>query len=81
MGRKTEKKFTSSPEEIALIRPENLKLKDEFIEYLIGTDHSEKTITVYRNNLDLFFIFVQKYLKNKDLDRYTALVDKLELRR
>lgn len=66
MGRKTEKKFTSSPEEIALIRPENLKLKDEFIEYLIGTDHSEKTITVYRNNLDLFFIFVQKYLKNKD---------------
>ena len=45
---------------------ETVKLKDEFIEYLIGTDHSEKTITVYRNNLDLFFIFVQKYLKNKD---------------
>ena len=66
MGRKTEKKFTSSPEEIELIRPENKKLEEEFIEYLVGTDHAEKTIKVYKNNLDLFFIFVKKYLKNKD---------------
>lgn len=66
MGRKTEKKFITSPEELSKIRPENLKLKEEFIEYLYGTDHSESTIKVYKNNLDIFFIFVMKYLKNKD---------------
>lgn len=66
MARKTEKKFKTTPDEIAKIRPENLKLKDEFVEYLYGTDHSESTIKVYKNNLDIFFIFVMKYLKNKD---------------
>ena len=66
MSRKTEKKFKTTPEEIAEIRPENLKLKNDFIEYLRGTDHSPKTVDVYINNLDIFFIFMKNHLRNKD---------------
>lgn len=69
MGRKTNKAFSTTTEDINNIRKENSELKAEFIEYLKGTDHSKDTVNVYSNNLDIFFVFMMQYLKNKDFSK------------
>lgn len=66
MARKTNKVLQTTEEEIKLILPENIELMEEFLDYLETTDHSPTSITVYRNNLYIFFVYCQKHLKNKD---------------
>ena len=66
MARKTNRVLTTTEEEIKLIREENIELMDEFLEYLEATDHSPRSINVYKNNLHIFFVYCQKHLKNKD---------------
>lgn len=66
MARKTNKVLQTSEEEIKLILPENIELMEEFLDYLETTDHSPTSITVYKNNLHIFFVYCQKHLKNKD---------------
>lgn len=66
MARKTEKVFNTSEEEIQKILPENLELIDDFINYLESTDHAKTSLVVYRNNLNIFFLYLEKFAKNKD---------------
>lgn len=66
MARKTKKVFATAPEEIANINPDNLELIEDFIDYFITTDHSEKSAKVTRSNLNIFFVWLMKNRKNKD---------------
>ena len=66
MARKTKKVFATTPEEIANINPDNLELIEDFIDYFITTDHSEKSAKVTRSNLNIFFVWLMKNRKNKD---------------
>jgi integrase len=66
MGRKTEKILLTTPEEIEKILPENKELMEDFINYLETTDHSPKSIIVYKNNLLIFFVYLMKKEKNID---------------
>lgn len=66
MGRKTEKVLLTTPEEIEKILPENRELIDDFLNYLETTDHSPKSINVYKNNLLIFFVYLMKKEKNID---------------
>lgn len=66
MARQTDKVLTTSEEEINNILPENKELLDDFINYLESTDHATTSLKVYRNNLEIFFIYLTKYCKNKD---------------
>lgn len=66
MARKTKKVFATTPEEIAKINPDNLELIEDFIDYFITTDHSEKSAKVTRSNLNIFFVWLMNNRKNKD---------------
>lgn len=66
MARKTKKVFATTPEEIANVNPNNLELIEDFIDYFITTDHSEKSAKVTRSNLNIFFVWLMKNRKNKD---------------
>jgi integrase len=66
MGRKTEKVLLTTPEEIEKILPDNRELVDDFLNYLETTDHSPKSINVYKNNLLIFFVYLMKKEKNID---------------
>lgn len=66
MPRKTNRVLITTAEEIKNILPENLELMEEFLEYLETIDRSPESIKVYRSNLNIFFTYVFKNLKNKD---------------
>lgn len=66
MARATKKVFDTSPDEIAKINPDNLELINDFLDYYLATDHSEKSAKVTRSNLNIFFVWLMKNRKNKD---------------
>lgn len=66
MARKTKKTFCTTPEDIAKINPDNLELVEEFMDYYLTVDHSEKSAKVTRSNLNIFFVWLMKHRKNKD---------------
>ena len=55
----------TSPEEIAKINKSNARLQEDFLEYLRSVQRSEGTIAGYKNDLDIFFVFVKNKLNNK----------------
>lgn len=65
MPRKTQMNSLTSPELIAKINPENLRLKNDFLDYLRSIQRSPGTINGYDNDLDIFFVFCMERLGNK----------------
>lgn len=66
MARETKKLFSTTPEQIAKINPENLQLIEEFMDYYEATDHTEKSLKVTRSNLNIFFVWLMEKGRNKD---------------
>lgn len=66
ISRKTSKILTTTDEEISKINEENKYLMEDFLKYLQTVDKSPKTIQVYRNNLEIFFVYLMKNARNKD---------------
>lgn len=66
MARQTNRVLITTEEEISKINPDNLELMEDFLNYLETTDHSPKSIIVYKSNLNIFFVYLMKYCKNKD---------------
>lgn len=66
MGRKTNRVLLTTKEDIKNINPNNLELIDDFLNYMETTDHSPHSIVVYRSSLNIFFVWLMKYSKNKD---------------
>lgn len=71
MGRKTNRALVTTQEEINKINPDNRELMEDFYNYLEATDHAQTSIVVYKNNLDIFFVYLMKYVKNKDFVNIT----------
>lgn len=65
MSRKTIINSITSHELIAQINPDNARLKDDFLEYLKSVQRSPGTIAGYRNDLEIFFVWVLQNAKNK----------------
>lgn len=65
MSRKTKMNSITSPELVAQINPDNIRLKNDFLEYLRSVQRSPGTISGYANDLDIFFVWVLKNAKNK----------------
>lgn len=65
MSRKTKVNSITSPELIAKINPDNVRLKNDFIDYLKSVQRSPGTIAGYSNDLDIFFVWVMQNAKNK----------------
>lgn len=65
MARKTRKNDLTSPELLAQVNPENTRLLNEYINYLRSVQRSETTIFVYKNDLEIAFVWCLKYNRNK----------------
>ena len=64
MPRKTYRKIITSPETLGKINPQNIELMEKFLKDK-GIRVSEKTITVYRSNLNIFFTWNYEHNDNK----------------
>lgn len=66
MPRKTKMNSITSPELLAQVNPDNMRLKHDFLDYLKSVQRSQGTIDGYSNDLDIFFVWVLQNAKNKD---------------
>ena len=66
MARKTNRALVTTEEERNKILEENKELVEDFLNYLETTDHAPKSINVYKSNLNIFFVWLMKFAKNKD---------------
>lgn len=71
MPRKTVRKTLTSPEKLAMVNPENLRLKEDFLEYLKSLRRSPGTLAGYNNDLDIVFTYVMEKLGDKDFRKLT----------
>lgn len=65
MARKTRMNNLTSPELLAQVNPDNMRLKSDFLDYLRSVQRSSGTIAGYSNDLDIFFVWVLQNAKNK----------------
>ena len=65
MPRKTKMNDLTSPELLAKVNPENIRLKKDFLSYLQSVQRSTGTIKGYDNDLDIFFVYCYENLGNK----------------
>lgn len=65
MGRKTKQNHITTPELIAQINPENVRLVKDYLTYLRSMNRSDTTIEAYKSDLDIFFVWVLLNANNK----------------
>ena len=65
MSRKTNRVLNANEEILGKINEDNKQLMDDFIEYLVTTDHSPKTLRVYKSNLNIIMCWLCERAKNK----------------
>ena len=71
MARKTRMNSITSAEKTARINPNNMRLKDDFLNYLRSLQRSDSTIKGYDNDLLIVFTYIMESLKNKDFHKLT----------
>lgn len=65
MGRQTVYNYITTPELIEQILPENKELLEDFLDYLSSVKRSERTISGYKSDLEIFFVWNLQNNKNK----------------
>lgn len=65
MGRKTIQNKITSPELLALVNQENIQLMNDFLSYLRSIQRSEGTIAGYKNDIEIFFVYLLQFCGNK----------------
>lgn len=65
MPRKTKQNDITSPELLSQVNPENMRLKQDFLDYLKSVQRSPKTIAGYDNDIDIFWVWNLKFNGNK----------------
>ena len=71
MSRKTIHNKITTAELIAQVNPENLRLIDDFADYLRSGKKSEETISVYRSDLNIAFVWCLQNIGNKSFIDWT----------
>ena len=70
-GRTTVYNKLTNDEKLAQVNPNNAQLSEDFLDYLSSIDRSPQTITQYKSDLRIFFVFVLDHLGNKDFTKIT----------
>lgn len=65
MARKTKQNKITSPELLAQVNPENLRLMEDYLTYLRSIQRAETTIRGYRNDLEIFWVWCLQHADNK----------------
>lgn len=71
MGRATQYNKLTSPEQLAKVNPNNKALQDDYLDYLKSVHRSKGTIVGYKNDLEIFWVWVMENLDNKDFQTIT----------
>ena len=71
MARKTRVNRITDPETLARVNPDNLRLLDDFINYLKSTQKSPSTILVYKNDIEIAWVWGLKYNRDKMFTDWT----------
>lgn len=61
----------TDPETLAAINPENARLSADYLDYLRSIQRAASTIEVYKNDLDIAWVFALKRLNNKFFVNWT----------
>lgn len=65
MSRKTQQNDITTPALLKQINSENKKLMADYLSYLSSIQRSENTITSYKNDLEIFFVWNLQFNKDK----------------
>lgn len=65
MGRKTRHNTITSAEALSQVNPENIRLTSDYLDYLKSTKKSPTTIAVYKNDLDIAWVWCLNRNRNK----------------
>ena len=65
MGRKTKQNKLTTPKLIAQINPKNIRLMNDFLDYLRSVGKAESTVKAYTSDLYIFFVWVLQNADNK----------------
>lgn len=65
MGRKTKQNRICTPELISQINPKNIRLMNDFLEYLRSVGKAETTVHAYESDLNIFFVWALQHADNK----------------
>ena len=71
MPRKTRHNSITSPDKLALVNRENMRLKEDFLDYLKSLRRSPGTLAGYDNDLNIIFTYMMERLGNKDFRKLT----------
>lgn len=71
MPRKTRHNDITSPDKLSQVNKENMRLKEDFLDYLKSLRRSQGTLAGYNNDLDIIFTFIMERLGNKDFRKLT----------
>lgn len=65
MARKTQMNRITNSEALAQVNPENMRLLEDFMDYLKSTQRAATTIEVYRNDVEIAWVWCLKRNRNK----------------
>ena len=71
MPRKTKQNSITSPEKLKMVNEENMRLKNDFLDYLRSIRRSPGTLCGYDNDLNIIFTYIMENLGNKDFRKLT----------
>lgn len=71
MARKTIHNKICDAESLAQVNPENIRLADDFADYLKSGKKSDATISVYRSDINIAFVWCLKNIGNKSFVNWT----------
>lgn len=71
MPRKTKQNDITSPELLRQVNQDNMRLKQDFLDYLKSVQRSPKTIAGYDNDINIFWAWNLKYNSNKFFPKIT----------
>ena len=71
MGRKIQQNKITSPELLAQVNPENMRLLEDFLTYLRSIQRSETTIAGYRSDAEIAFVWALQNNGNKFFVNWT----------
>ena len=64
--RKTRRVMSADCDDLKGVNQDNLDLIEDYLSYMKGTGKADTTLTVYRSNLNIFFVWCKNHCKNKD---------------
>lgn len=71
MARKTRTNKLTSPEALSQVNPENMRLLEDYLDYLRSTQRASSTIAVYRNDIEIAWVWALKRKHNKFFVEWT----------